>query len=418
MLEANGRNLELWAEGEKQRMAAVSAMVRWPVTEYRRYYDALPQEFRDAVEDTWGPPEKSQLMTADCGKERCFLLPAQRQGNILLAPQPLRTTFEQAADPTHERITPPPHQYIAFYLWVQHEWKADALVHLGRHGTLEWLPGKQTALAPEDAPSILLGDLPNFNVYVMDGGGEAIQAKRRGLATLVSHLTPMIWRTGGRADLEKLHSSFHTLMDHGDDFSAPVLAEYERATRSELRRLGLDKQLNLDMNGDFKLMAPVLHRFLHDIEDAPVPAGLPIFGESPTDERLLAAIGAYLFAAYPQTMHDDVEALIPEWSKTFAAGEAINTDDLTPEIARIVIRAANDLPAWIRRLRESGPAELAGLLSALRGQRVPSRLLGDPLRKPDALPSGGNLHAVDSARIPTEAAYRVGQQMADEFLKR
>jgi len=86
-----------------------------------------------------------------------------------------------------------------------------------------------------------------------------------------------------------------------------LLAEYERVVRAELLRLGLGKQLQLDMNGDFKQMAPVLHRFLHDIEDAPVPAGLPIFGESPTEARLEAAIGAYLFAAYPQTMHDDVE---------------------------------------------------------------------------------------------------------------
>jgi cobaltochelatase CobN len=418
LLEANGRNLELWAEGETQRMAAVTAMVRWPMSDYRRSYDALPQEFRDTVEETWGTPEQSRLMTADCGKHRCFLLPVQRRGNILLAPQPLRATFEQAADPAHLRITPPPHQYIAFYLWLQHEWHADAVVHLGRHGTLEWLPGKQTALALEDAPSVLLGDLPNFNVYVMDGGGEAIQAKRRGFATLVSHLTPMIWRTGGRADLEKLHQSFHALMDRGDDLSPELVAEYERATRAELRRLGLDRQLTLDMDGDFTQMAPALHRFLHDIEDAPVPAGLPIFGESPSEERLLTAIGAYLFAAYPQAMHDDVEALIPEWSKAFATGQPIETDGLTPEIAAILMRAQKDLPTWIGRLRESGSAEIVGLLAALRGQRLSSRLLGDPLRKPEALPSGGNLHAVDSARIPTEAAYRVGQQMALEFLTR
>jgi len=418
MLEANGRNLELWADGESQRMAAVTAMVRWPMSDYRRYYDALPQEFRDAVEETWGAPEQSRLMTADCGTHRCFLLPVQRRGNILLAPQPLRTTFEQAADPAHQRITPPPHQYVAFYLWLQHEWHADALVHVGRHGTLEWLPGKQTALAPEDASSVLLGDLPNVNVYVMDGGGEAIQAKRRGFATLVSHLTPMIWRTGGRADLETLHQSFHALMDRGDDLSPELIAEYERVTRAELRRLGLDRQLALDMNGDFTQMAPALHRFLHEIEDAPVPAGLPIFGESPSEERLLAAIGAYLFAAYPQEMHDDVEALIPEWSKAFATGQQIETDDLTPEIGEILMRVQKDLAMWIGRLRESGPAEIAGLLTALRGQRLSSRLLGDPLRKPEALPSGGNLHAVDSARIPTEAAYRVGQQMANQFLTR
>jgi cobaltochelatase CobN len=110
--------------------------------------------------------------------------------------------------------------------------------------------------------------------------------------------------------------------------------------------------------------------------------------------------------------------LIPEWSKAFAAGQDIGTEDIDQKIATIVTRVGKNLPTWIRLLRESGSAEMAGLLAALRGQRLPSRLLGDPLRKPEALPSGGNLHAVDSARIPTEAAYRVGQQMADEFLQR
>jgi cobaltochelatase CobN len=422
LLEANGRNVELWAEGETQRMAAASGlasgMMRWPIAAYRRYYNELPVEFRTSVEEVWGAPERSRLMTADCPQGRCLLLPVQQQGHVLLAPQPLRTTFERASDPSHEKVTPPPHQYIAFYLWLQHEWKADALVHVGRHGTLEWLPGKQTALAPEDAVSILLGGLPNFNVYVMDGGGEAIQAKRRGLATLVSHLTPMIWRAGGRADLETLHQSFHTLMDRADELSPELASEYERVTRAELVRLGLDRQLNLDMHADWRAMALALHRFLHDIENAPVPAGLPVFGQSPREDQLREAVSAYLFAAFPRSVHDEVEAQVPAWSDAFLAGSAIALDGLSPEITAVLTRAQDGLPAWIRLLRESGQAEMEGLLAALRGAHLPSRLLGDPLRKPEALPTGANLHAVDSARIPTDAAWRVGQKMADEFLQR
>lgn len=422
LLEANGRNVELWAEGEKQRMAAASGIasgvMRWPVAAYRRYYNDLPVEFRTSVEEVWGTPERSELMTADCPLGRCLLLPVQQRGHVLLAPQPLRTTFEQASDPSHEKITPPPHQYIAFYLWLQHEWKADALVHVGRHGTLEWLPGKQTALAPEDAVSILLGGLPNFNVYVMDGGGEAIQAKRRGLATLISHLTPMIWRAGGRADLETLHQSFHTLMDRAEELSREIAMEYERVTRAEVVRLGLDRQLNLDMQGDLRAMAPALHRFLHDIENAPVPAGLPVFGQSPRDDQLREAVSAYLFAAFPHAAHDEVEPLVPAWADAFLAGLEIDLEGLSSEIATVLTRVHDSLQAWIRLLRESGQAEMEGLLAALRGAHVPSRLLGDPLRKPEALPTGANLHAVDSARIPTEAAWRVGQKMADEFLER
>ncbi|MEQ1945998.1 MAG: cobaltochelatase subunit CobN [Bryobacteraceae bacterium] len=418
LIEASGRNLELWSEGEKRQAAESHSMTLWPVSEYRRYYDALPLEFRREVEATWGPPESGQLMTSDCPAGRCLLLPTLRLGNVLFAPQPLRTTFDQASDPGHERITPPPHQYVAFYLWLQHVWRADAVVHLGRHGTLEWLPGKQTALAPEDAPSILIGDLPNFNIYVMDGGGEAIQAKRRGQATLISHLTPMIWRTGGRADLETLHQSFHALMDGGDSLSPALVEEYEKVTRAEVTRLGLDRQLKLDMTGSLKAMAPTLHRFLHEIEDAPVPAGLPVFGQTPTEDQLRAAIGAYLFAAFPKAMHDEVDARIPNWSSRFLKGENARGEGeaFTDEVAAILTRASKDLPGWIQSLRESGAAEIHGLLSALNGAHVPSRLLGDPLRKPEALPTGGNLHAVDSARIPTEAAWRVGQKMAVEFL--
>ena len=198
--------------------------------------------------------------------------------------------------------------------------------------------------------------------------------------------------------------------------SPELLAEYENVVRASC--YGSLGAANLDMQGDFKQSAPVTQHFLHAIGAAPGTAGRPIFGESPTADRLEAAIGAYLFAAYPQTMHDDVEELVPEWSKAFAAGKEIDTADLAPEIAAIVTKAAKDLPAWIQSLRASGPAEIVGLLNGLRGQRLPSRLLGDPLRKPEALPTGGNLHAVDSARIPTDAAWRIGQQMADEFLKR
>jgi cobaltochelatase CobN len=422
LIEANGRNLELWAEGEKQRIASMAGgstgTVQWPVAAYRRYYDQLPAEFRATVEETWGPPESAQLMMADCPAGRCVLLPVQEQGNILLAPQPLRNTFDQASDPGHEKVTPPPHQYIAFYLWLQNEWKADALVHVGRHGTLEWLPGKQTALAPEDAPTLLLGDLPNFNLYVMDGGGEAIQAKRRGLATLISHLTPMIWRAGGRADLEKLHQSFHELMDRGDVLSPALAAEYEKVTRAEVKRLGLDRQLNLNMAGDLKQMAPALHRFLHEIEDSPVPAGLPVFGQSPREDQLREAVCAYLFAAFPRAMHDEVEARVPVWADMYLAGREIDRSGAPTEIGNVLARAEKDLPAWIQTLRESGQAEMKGLFKALRGEYLPSHLLGDPLRKPEALPTGANLHAVDSARIPTEAAWRVGQKMADELLQR
>ncbi|WP_031497799.1 cobaltochelatase subunit CobN [Bryobacter aggregatus] len=418
LIENNGRNLELWAEGEKERLGHSGDPVLWPLEEYRKHYDLLPQSFRDQVEATWGAPGVSRLMTTDCHHSRCFLLPAIEQGNLLLAPQPLRTTSDQASDPGHVTVTPPPHQYIAFYLWLRHVWAADSVIHLGRHGTLEWLPGKQVALAPDDAPALVLGDLPNFNVYVMDGGGEAIQAKRRGFATLISHLTPMIWRTGGRAEFEKLHLAFHELVDRGDSLAPNLAREYEKVAREEVKRLGLDRQLQLDTTGSWTKMSPALHRFLHEIEDAPLPAGLPVFGSSPTEERLKEAVSAYLFSSFPKDSHDTVEPSIPIWAEELLAGREPRAGELSPELTALLAKAAKALPAWIAALRSSGPAEIEGLANALDGRHVPSNLLGDPLRKPESLPVGQNLHAVDAARIPTEAAWVVGQQMAKEFLQR
>lgn len=418
LLTVKGRNLEVWSAGEAREKAANREMTLWPVAAYRRYYDALPPRFRQQVEASWGTPESSTLMSVDCPSGRCFLLPVMGSGNVLLGAQPLRTTFEQASDPGHELTTPPPHQYIAFYFWLRHEWKADAVVHLGRHGTLEWLPGKQTALSDEDAPFLLLRDLPNFNVYVMDGGGEAIQAKRRAQATLISHLTPMIWRTGGREDLETLHVSFHELMDRGESLAPALAAEHEKVTRAEVKRLGLDKQLGIDLSGSLKQMAPALHQFLHHIEDAPLPAGLPIFGQSPSDTRLEQAVEAYLFSAFAPELHDEVEPEVSKWAAAFLRGDRPSTENMREAIATVLTRMSRELPEWIESLRNSGRAEMQGLLAALQGKHVPSRPLGDPLRKPEALPTGANLHAVDSARIPTPVAWRVGQQMAKDFIEK
>lgn len=280
------------------------------------------------------------------------------------------------------------------------------------------MPGKQTALEPEAASVLLAGPIPNFNVYVMDGGGEAIQAKRRGAATLISHLTPTIWRAGGREDIEKLHQSFHELVDRGDSLTPALSAEYEKVTRAEIVRLGLDRQLKLDMKSSWKAMAPALHRFLHEIEDSPIPAGLPVFGQSPDEEQLKEAIGAFLFSAYPAALHDGVEEHIPVWSGQLLKGEPVDEALASAEALPILRRTAAEVPAWLENLRSSGKRELNGLTRALKGEHIPSRLLGDPSRRPEALPTGGNLHAVDGSRIPTEAAWRVGQTMAKEMLTR
>ncbi|MGH9203755.1 MAG: cobaltochelatase subunit CobN, partial [Vicinamibacterales bacterium] len=158
LLEKGGRNVELWAPGELDALVRDGRATLVPFDTYRRWFAELPQPFRDSVVREWGPPEQARLMayTAPSG-QRFFVVPGVRLGNVFIGPQPLRTTFERALDTTHDRERPVPHAYVAAYLWYRHTFGADAIVHVGRHGTLEWLPGKQVAQSGSDHSEVLLG---------------------------------------------------------------------------------------------------------------------------------------------------------------------------------------------------------------------------------------------------------------------
>lgn len=205
LLERNGRNMEEWSPGELAEMVSRGRVTLLPMAQYKRWFDALPAAFRQSVVAAWGPPERNPLMLVGDGHGgQDFVIPGLRFGNLFVGPQPLRSTFARAMDSSHDTVTPPPHSYIAAYLWYRHAFGADAMVHVGRHGTLEWLPGKQVGQSGDDSAEVLLGDLPNAYYYIQDGGGEAIQAKRRSAAVLVSHLTPLIARAGWPDKLAKL----------------------------------------------------------------------------------------------------------------------------------------------------------------------------------------------------------------------
>jgi cobaltochelatase CobN len=179
LLEISGRNVEVWAPGELEALVAKGHVELVSMKKYRSWFQALPKEFQVFVNAGWGPPEKAQLMTITFRNgEKFFVVPGVRMGNIFLGPQPLRTTFERSMEVAHNINIPPPHSYIAAYLWYRNEFKADAVVHFGRHGTLEFLPGKNVGQAGWDASEVILGDLPNAYYYIMDGGGEAAQRGR------------------------------------------------------------------------------------------------------------------------------------------------------------------------------------------------------------------------------------------------
>jgi cobaltochelatase CobN len=364
-----GRNVGSWAPGELDAMIDGGTVVLWPLSEYGKHFDSLPAEFREKVLEQWGPPGEASVMARD-GK---IVLPVIVRGNLAVMPQPSRGMEDDPMRLYHDPLIYPHHQYVAAYLWLERVWGADAVVHLGTHGTLEWMPGKQSGMALHDPPEVLLGTLPDVYVYNMDVVAEAIQAKRRGRAVIVDHLIPPLVTAGAYreyAELARLIESYRgaAAMD------SATAGEYLSQIRELASKIALDKDLRLGaLDGPEAVRA--LSEYLEYLETAEVPYGLHTFGTSP-------------------------------------AGEA--ADSLLDAMARG--NPGLDADGYGRRLEASGENEFAGLLGALSGRWVESGPGNDPARNPDALPTGRDLYGLSPNRLPTREAWRLGREAAEKIV--
>lgn len=356
----SARNAGSWAPGEVDRIAQSENAVRLSLKTYTQWFSELPGSVRNRVIAQWGNPERSKIMFSNGS----FILPMLKRGNLVILPEPMRGWLDDPHKLLHSAELPPPHQYLAVYFWLAREFKADAMIHLGRHGSSEWLPGKQLGLKSTDFPMIVRGDIPEIYPYISDGIGEGIVAKRRAQALMIAHLTPLlkIPETEGFLPELKQRISDCQTADPG----------VRTARRSALRKFaagcGLKNRLDLDSPGWF-------HRIEEYAEhrSAPAPFGLHSFGTSPGKQE----IGSML-------------ALIPESKRRRTSVH----------------------------LENSGADEIKSLLHALNGGFIEPGPSGDPVRNPDILPSGRNFYSFDPAKIPSAEAMKTGTKLASEFLVR
>jgi cobaltochelatase CobN len=420
LLERSGRNVEAWAPGELERMLEQGHLALVPMKKYRTWFAALPERFRRAVLAGWGPPEKSQLMTITSRDgEKFFVVPGVWLGNVFLGPQPLRSTFEREAELVHNITVPPPHVYIAAYLWYRYEFRADAVVHMGRHGTLEFLPGKNAGQAGWDASEVLLDDLPNVYYYIMDGGGESTLARRRGAAVIVSHLTPLVVAGGPQKEFDRLREALLNL-GQTEETSLALAEQYRSVALEEIRRLKLDRQLGLDLErSDWDEARQRVEAFLEAAEAGPIPMGVHTVGRLPPEPIQKEALAEFVKSAFQLAEWRVVSKRFPEWIDALVEGRRPDVPgEYSPGLRDKVETALDEGRRWIEHLRVSPAHEVESLVQALLGRFLTSGPSGDPLRSPASLPSGRNLHDFDPALIPTRAAWEVGKKMAEETLAR
>lgn len=420
MLQRSGRNIEQWAPGELEAMVEGGQMTLVSMAQYRDWARQLPEAFRRQVDKAWGPPEKSTLMTIRSrdGKPY-FVVPGVRLGNVFLGPQPLRSSFAKAAETQHDTTIPPPHSYIAAYLWLRERFHADAIVHVGRHGTLEFLPGKNTGQAGHDAAEAILGDIPSPYFYILDGGGESMTARRRGSATVLSHLTPLLAPGGAQEEMRPLRVALEQYSKTTSD--APALAaQYEAAARAEIRKLKLDLQLGIDLDtSDWSKTAQRVEEFLDETESAAIPLGVHTLGSMPREELQVEALAEFLRSGLLDAGTEMRNEPYQEWASALAKGAAPILNPAWP--AKLRDKAATQIEtgrAWLENLRASPARELDETVRVLRGEYLPSGPSGDPLRAPASLPSGRNLHDFDPSLIPTKAACELGRKLGDDLLDR
>jgi len=331
--------------------ALQKARLHWPMAKYKAALASLPQELQYDLHTAWGPPESDPDATADG-----FAFTALRRGQALVALQPERGTPDARDAEYHDLGRVPRHAYVAFYLWLQSQ--ADALIHVGAHGTLEWLPGKSVALSSECWPEALVGDLPVIYPFIVNDPGEAAQAKRRIGAVTLGHVPPPMKASETPRRLTRLEALL-------DEFSNADGLDPRRRDRligdirAEAQALGVEADLGLDTASCPAEAITRIDRFVCDVKESQFGDGLHVWGRAP-------------------------EA---------SDGEFDTSASVT--------------------------AERQALLDALDGRRIAAGPSGSPWRgRTDVLPTGRNLFTTDPRSVPTRAAYRQGESLAEELIRR
>ncbi|WP_407282467.1 cobaltochelatase subunit CobN [Methanolobus sp. WCC1] len=301
-----GRNIGVWAPDELEKIVSTNETELLPVEEYMEMFNQLPENARNDVIDTWGEaPGNVMVYENESGKY--FLFPKISMGNILLAPQPTRGASNNTDILYHDQTMPPNHQYIAFYLWLQHKYNADVVIHFGQHGTQEWLKGKGVGLsATEDWPALTIGDMPVVYIYNVGGIAEGVVAKRRGNAVIVDHATPAIVESGLYGNLSNLHQKIH-LYTEADQLDDSMKDEYRAGIIEIYNSLGLESDLGTSSSDlaemteeEFEsfVITGEVHEYLHEISSEYMPYGLHILGQVLEGDELVSMVKSLLGSGF------------------------------------------------------------------------------------------------------------------------
>jgi cobaltochelatase CobN len=427
----------------------------YAVKAYRRFFAQLPEAVRQAVVGRWGDPEADPFVEGDA-----FRLAAFKLGKVVIGLQPARGYNIDPVASYHDPALVPPHGYFAFYAWLREAVGVQAVIHMGKHGNLEWLPGKALALSETCFPEAAFGPLPQLYPFIVNDPGEGTQAKRRAQAVIVDHLTPPLTRAetyGPLAELERLVDEYYEAS--GLD---PRRLKVLRGDILELAAAsGLDKDCGIAAGDDHDTALGKLDNHLCELKEMQIRDGLHIFGAAPEGRQLTdllvaltrlprgrgeggdASLIRALAADLGLAGFDPLDCVLGEvWDgprpQALGAAQGWRTRGDTLErledLAQALVAGERRAdPPWTRTaavlatietavrpaVAACGAAEIAGLLTGLSGRFVEPGASGAPTRgRLDVLPTGRNFYSVDTRTVPTPAAWQLGWASAERLLLR
>lgn len=404
-LAEQASNIGGWAPESLRARAATDDVVKVPLARYQAWFSQLPLDLREHMTSVWGPPPGNIMVTGE-GEQRALLLPALRFGNVLIAAHPVWGYLENSDALKDPNAVPPHHQYAAFFLWLQKQFKADAWVSLFSNIVLQ--PGKSEGPLADDAIGQLLGAVPHIHPERLGGAG-GLANKRKALA-----LTPgwynLVVPTGELTTLAPLKA----MLDRYDDLEGheDLVAGARQAVRDEVITTGIDQALGWDAaTVPFDRLRQDVSEYIQTLERKSMPYGTRVLGDVPEHAALAGMVEAMLAG----NGHPEIPAALLEAA----------TADGAPDIpSRIEGRAVSDTERqsalqahhYAEALR-GAPREIDAVLDALEGRWLEPGPMFSPLRRADSLPVGRNLYTFDPAIMPTPEAEAAGVQLARDTIE-
>ena len=427
-----------------------------PAALYRQWFAELPPDVRKKMNKAWGPPPGKLFAYDDK-----LVIPGIIYGNVFVGVQPPRGFLENPEAIYHSPDYPIPHHYYAYYRWIRDVFGACLVMHIGKHGSLEWLPGKSVGLSGSCFPDIAISDLPNIYPYIINNPGEGAQAKRRSYCCIIDHLVPVMHNADSYDEMAELEVLLHDYAQSAaeDPGKIPGLRKriWEKACEAKLDHdLGTGEAA---VFADFDGFLEKLHDYLHEISDTQIRDGLHILGEPPEDSRLvefLVALTRLKNGSTPSLRESMAELMDYDYDELLACrGKAVDglktgghvIEEIhglslqlvtrlheeqfdTGAIPDIVATTCGKRSGKVEQVLEyiatsvapdiaAATGELDSVLAASGGRFVLPGPSGAPTRgMADILPTGRNFYSVDPRAIPSPAAWRAGAALGDALLER